>query len=133
MKNLFQNFIRCGLFGWCLEICFTAFDSFRKRELRLMGQTSLWMFPIYGSVSFLSPLFRKLKNLPFYLRGSIYALCIFGGELLSGLFLTRHKLCPWDYARSRWRIGRIIRLDYFPCWFFAGLLFEKLLSSHQKT
>lgn len=128
MKTLLKNFFKCGLLGWCLEIIFTALDSFRKRDMRLFGRTSLWMFPIYGSVSFLAPIFKLLKNLPFFLRGSIYAFCIFAGEYFSGRFLYDRKLCPWNYERSRWHIGKVIRLDYFPNWFLAGLLFEHILS-----
>lgn len=128
MKTFFKNFVKCGILGWCLEITFTALHSLQKRELRLMGQTSLWMFPIYGSACLLEPLFKNLKNVPFQIRGSIYALCIFAGEYLSGRFLDQRSLCPWNYERSRWHIRRVVRLDYFPNWFFAGLLFEKLLS-----
>lgn len=132
MKSLLKNFLKCGLLGWCLEITFTALGSLRRREMRLTGQTSLWMFPIYGSVCLLAPLFRRLKHLPLLLRGSIYALCIFAGEYLSGSLLNRLKSCPWNYERSRWNIRKIIRLDYFPNWFLAGLLFEKALSDPHK-
>lgn len=128
MKTLLKNFFKCGLLGWSLEIIFTALDSFRKRDMRLFGRTSLWMFPIYGSVCLFAPAFKVLKNLPFYLRGTIYALCIFIGEFLSGCFLSHRKLCPWDYGRSRWHIKKVVRLDYFPNWFLAGLLFEQVLS-----
>lgn len=135
MKTLFKNFMKCGILGWCLEITFTALHSLQKRELRLMGQTSLWMFPIYGSACLLEPLSKKLKNAPFQIRGSVYALCIFAGEYLSGRFLDQRALCPWNYERSRWHIRKVVRLDYFPNWFLAGLLFERLLSptdSHNK-
>lgn len=120
--------MKCGLAGWCLEILFTSLHSLQRRELSLKGETSLWMFPIYGSACFLSPLFRLLKPFPAYVRGSIYALCIFAGEYLSGRLLTEKKLCPWNYGRCRWHIGEVIRLDFFPNWFLAGLLFERLLS-----
>ncbi|MCI8541964.1 MAG: hypothetical protein HFH95_01365, partial [Lachnospiraceae bacterium] len=49
-------------------------------------------------------------------------------EYLTGRLLSRRKSCPWDYHRSRWNIGRVIRLDFAPYWFCAGLLFERLLS-----
>ena len=131
MKTLFKNFCKCGLIGWCMEIIFTALHCLQKRDMRLIGQTSLWMFPIYGSACVISPLFRFLKNKPFYLRGSIYAVCIFVVEYLSGHFLMGHKLCPWNYERSRWHIRKVVRLDYFPHWFLAGLLFEKLLTQEK--
>jgi hypothetical protein len=53
---------------------------------------------------------------------------IFSGEYLAGSLLTRHRACPWDYGESRFNINRLIRLDYAPYWFGAGLFFEKLLS-----
>lgn len=128
MKKLLINFFKCGLTGWCMEILFTALGSLQKRDMKLTGQTSIWMFPIYGSACLLTPLFQALKNFPAAVRGSIYALCIFAGEYISGRFLSRHRLCPWSYDRSKWQIGKVIRLDFFPNWFLAGLLFEKLLS-----
>ena len=128
MKTLIKNFLKCGLTGWCLEIIFTALHSLQKRDLKLMGHTSLWMFPIYGSACLLMPVFQLLRNIPVILRGSIYALCIFAGEYLTGQFLGKRKLCPWNYERSRWHIKKVVRLDYFPNWFLAGLLFERLLS-----
>lgn len=94
-----------------------------------MGQTSLWMFPIYGSACLLNPMFKLLKNFSFVVRGSVYAICIFIGEYITGRFLDKRKLCPWNYERARWHIQKVVRLDYFPNWFLAGLLFEHLLST----
>lgn len=128
MKTLCKNFLKCGLAGWCMEILFTALGSLQKREFRLVGQTSLWMFPIYGSACLLTPLFSFLKRFPVLVRGTIYAVCIFLGEFLSGNFLMGKKVCPWNYERSRWNIKKVIRLDYFFNWLLAGLLFEKLLA-----
>jgi len=128
MKKFLKNFLKCGVAGWCLEIIYTSLSSLRRRQLTLKGNTSLWMFPIYGCASFLTPLFHLIKKLPSYVRGSIYALCIFTGEYFFGRFLKDRELCPWSYEDSRWRIRDVVRLDYFPNWFFAGLLFERLLT-----
>jgi len=128
MKTLVKNFLTCGLAGWCMEILFTALDSLRRRNYKLMGKTSLFMFPIYGCAAFLLPLFKLLKNSSVKVRGCIYAVCIFTGEFISGRFLSKHNLCPWDYSKARWNIKKVIRLDYFPVWFLSGLLFEKLLT-----
>lgn len=128
MKTFCKNFLKCGLAGWCMEILFTALGSLQKREFRLVGQTSLWMFPIYGSACLLTPLFSFLKRFPVLVRGTIYAVCIFLGEFLSGNFLMGKKICPWNYERSRWNIKKVVRLDYFFNWLLAGLLFEKLLA-----
>jgi len=44
-----SRFALYGLLGWCAEVVFTAIVGLvRRRDRRLTGQTSLWMFPIYG-------------------------------------------------------------------------------------
>lgn len=128
MKKLIHNFLHCGILGWCLEITFTALDSFRRRQFTLKGITSIWMFPIYGMASFLAPLFHLLKGKSILLRGFSYATCIFLGEYVTGRLLKKRGLCPWDYSKSKWNVDGVIRLDYTPCWFVAGLLFERLVN-----
>lgn len=122
-----KNFLKCGLTGWCLEILFTAVGALRRRDMRLKGNTSLWMFPIYGCAAIFAPVGRLLNKRPFWFRGLTYMSLIFSTEYLAGKILSHRSLCPWDYGRSRWNVGRVIRLDYAPCWFMAGLLFERLL------
>ena len=111
-----------------MEIFFTALGAFRRRELPLIGQTSLWMFPIYGSAALFQPIFSLLKHCHMIVRGTIYAISIFCAEYISGRFLTKRALCPWNYNRHRWHINGLIRIDYFPFWFLAGLLFEHILT-----
>ncbi len=127
LHTLSSNFIKCGLAGWSMEILFTSMDSLRRRDMTLKGNTSLWMFPIYGSAAFLAPIGRLLRSKPVWARGLSYMGLFFSLEYLSGYLLSRRNLCPWDYNRSRWNISRIIRLDFAPCWFLAGLAFERLL------
>lgn len=124
---MMKKFFLCGATGWCLEIFWTALDSLRKRNLKLIGTTSAWMFPIYGCAAFLSPISRWIHAFPTLLRGSIYSVLIMAGEFLSGSLLKKRDLCPWDYSRSRFSFRGLIRLDYFFVWFFTGLLYEKLL------
>ena len=127
-KRMKKNFFLCGLTGWCLEILFTSFHSFRKRELQLVGSTSLWMFPIYGTAAFLKPVCRLIKNFPTFIRAFFYSCFIFLGEYVSGSILRKHQVCPWDYSKAPANIKGVIRLDYTPCWMAAGLIFEKLLT-----
>lgn len=131
LKLFIRDFLRCGLFGWCMEILFTALNAFRRRDMRLKGTTSIWMFPIYGCAAFLKPLSILLRKCPVFLRGITYMSLIFSAEYISGRFLTHKKLCPWDYSRSRFHIHKVIRLDFAPYWFVAGLLFERLLMHTQ--
>ena len=131
MLPFIKKFLKCGLAGWCLEILFTAFGSLKRKDITLKGTTSVWMFPIYGCAAFLTPLCHLLKNMPVLFRGLTYMSCIFTVEYFSGTLLKKIKSCPWDYSRSRWNIGRVIRLDFAPLWFFTGLLFEKLVLPKQ--
>lgn len=126
-----KNFIKCGLTGWCMEIISTSLDALRRRDMTLKGNTSLWMFPIYGSAAILAPLGRQLRSKPVWMRGLTYMGLIFSMEYLSGILLQGHGICPWDYGRSRWNVRRVIRLDFAPCWFCAGLLFEHLLTPEE--
>ena len=43
------------------------------------------------------------------------------------MLLRKKSICPWDYGRSKWNVDRVIRLDFAPYWFGAGLIFERLL------
>ena len=61
------------------------------------------------------------------LRGGVYACCIFAGEYMTGTILRKFEACPWDYSKARLNVNGLIRLDYAPYWFGAGLLFEKIL------
>lgn len=128
-----KNFLKCGLTGWCMEIIFTALSSLRRRDMTLKGSTSLWMFPIYGCAVVFAPLSRLMARRPLWLRGLTYMGLIFSAEFLTGKLLFRRSLCPWDYGRSRWHVSRVVRLDFAPCWFGAGLLFERLLSASQSA
>lgn len=126
-KTFGRSFLLCGLCGWCMEILFTALHSLRRRDLRLTGNTSLWMFPIYGSACLLAPFKRLFEHLNISRpgRGLFYMAMIFTVEYLSGRLLWKHGLCPWDYGKSRFHIHRIIRLDYAPWWFLAGLFLKR--------
>lgn len=121
-----RNFLKCGMVGWCLEVFWTGLGALFSGEKKLTGQSSLWMFPIYGMASFIGPLYRMLKGKPFLVRGYVYGWLILGVEYLSGCLLKKKDLCPWDYSKARFNIKGVIRVDYFPLWVLAGLLFEKV-------
>ena len=128
---MMKKFILCGTLGWCLEILFTAFDSFRRREMKLKGNTSIWMFPIYGMGAFIVPLFQLCKKKGILFRGTVYTIAIFLIEFFSGSLLKKHHMCPWDYSHAGTNIKGVIRLDYAPLWFLTGLLFESILLKHK--
>ncbi|WP_343209433.1 putative ABC transporter permease [Anaerolentibacter hominis] len=133
MKKCFAtDFLRCGLSGWCFECFFTGLHSvIHKEDPKLLCRTSVWMFPIYGMAAVLSPVCKGLKNkhCSKMLRGTIYTLCIFTGEFVTGKLLKRHEACPWDYSQAKLNLQGVVRLDYAPLWFLVGLYYENLLSA----
>ena len=126
-KLSYKDFLICGLTGWCLEILFTSAGTFFKKDTRLIGQTSLWMFPIYSMAAIIKPLYGFIKNKSVLFRGGLYSFGIFSFEYLTGSMLKKHHSCPWDYSQSPLNINGVIRLDYAPFWACAGLVFERIL------
>ncbi|NLG32902.1 MAG: hypothetical protein GX550_05215, partial [Syntrophomonadaceae bacterium] len=53
---------------------------------------------------------------------------IFTIEYLTGWLLSVIiGVCPWDYSGlTRYSVDGFIRLDFFPVWFTAGLIFERI-------
>ncbi len=133
------NFFKCGVAGWCLEVLFTSVDSIMVHDWRLMGRTSLLMFPIYGMGALLAPIGRGVDR---WLRtdgeellrpadqlmrhGVLYMVLIFAAEYASGFWLRSRGMCPWDYTGRHSNINGLIRLDFAPLWFGTGLLFERI-------
>ena len=78
-------------------------------------------------------LFRRFISTPALLRGSIYSAGIFVCEYLTGSFLKKKGICPWDYSNAKTNINGVIRLDYAPLWMMAGLLFERVTVPRRKS
>ena len=124
---MITKFIIFGALGWCMEVLWTGLVSLvKKDDIRLISTTSIWMFFIYGMGSFIGLLFPFVLHLNFFARGLIYMLCIFFVEYATGRIMQKLKICPWDYSDSKFHIHGVIRLDYAPLWFGAGLLFERV-------
>jgi len=109
-----------------MEVFWTGMGSLINKDFKLRSNTSIWMFFIYGMVVFLEPVYLLIQPAPIVLRGAIYMACIFAGEYITGGFLKRVDLCPWDYTGARFSVQGVIRLDYAPAWFVAGLIFERV-------
>ena len=127
-----KTFFICGLTGWCMEILFTSLGGLLRGDLLLNGHTSIWMFPIYGLAAVIGPLSVRLRHWPVLLRGCFNGAGIMLVEFISGSFLRLFSLCPWDYSRTPYSIFGLVRLDYFPVWVTAGLIFEYILSQKKK-
>ena len=123
-----EQFLLCGSIGWGIEILWTGFHALFRRDYKLMGQSSIWMFPIYGCAAIIGPVSRRLSHLPVLFRGSLYTAGIFATEYSTGRLLKHFQICPWDYSKCPLNYQGLIRLDYAPLWFLTGLFFEKILT-----
>lgn len=125
-----KKFLMCGGIGWCMEVLWTGIHCLPQKDFTLMGYSSIWMFPIYGMAAVIGPLSKHLKELSILHRGSIYTAGIYFMEFTTGSLLTKLQICPWDYSQSPFNYKGLIRFDYAPLWFLAGLFFEKILSDN---
>ncbi len=116
-----------GLTGLFFEILWTGICSLFKGDLTLASHTALIMLPIYGMAVFMEPMFYTFKSLGIHplLRGIYYAAMIFACEYFSGKLLSILGICPWEYS-GIYSIEGLIRLDYAPLWFTAGLVYERI-------
>lgn len=131
MKSVInKDFVKCGITGWCIEVLFTSACCFKKKDYKLIGQTSIWMFPIYGMAAVIKPLSCKLKkhNKKTLERGLIYTGGIYAAEFMTGTMLKKKNRCPWDYSKAKYNVNGVIRWDYAPLWFVVGLVYEKILN-----
>lgn len=102
----------------------TGLGSLLKGSPDLMGHTSLWMFFIYGLAAFiLEPIHNKISDWKWYVRGLVWTVVIFGIEFVSGMLLGLLGISAWHYTGPFAVLG-VIRLDYAPAWFVAGMVFE---------
>lgn len=127
-----NNFIKCGLAGWAAELCYSSLISrVKTHDKRMIGRTSLYMFPIYGMAAAIKPIHKSLcahsslLNKSALCRGGIYTGLIFLTEYCTGWLLRKTNRCPWDYSSAKLNINGLIRLDFAPLWFALGLFYEK--------
>ena len=142
LKDLPVNFLKCGVTGWCLEVMFTSLESVLSHDWRLMGRTSLLMFPIYGMGALLAPIGAavdrwvggiRLRPADRFVRyGMLDMVLIFVAEYFSGMWLRAKGICPWDYTGRLASVNGLIRLDFAPLWFMTGLLFEQITKKKSK-
>ena len=129
---MIKNFFKCGIAGWCMEFVWTSIMGIKNHDRKMMGKTSIWMFPIYGLGTVIKPLSSKLRKFNMIFRGFIYMAGIYFVEFISGTILQRNNCCPWNYNKCKYNIRGVVRLDYAPLWFVAGLLLEKVVNRQEK-
>jgi hypothetical protein len=111
------------------ELCFTSIrDLIRKKQVNLMGHSSLWMFPVYAlglSYGF-DFVIQSIEN--DLIRYLSYPLWIWAVELLIGLPAVKAGVRIWDYGylpkNMHWR--RIISFVHYPLWVGLGILVEMI-------
>lgn len=118
-----------SLVGLGMETAATAAMDWNKDPNRhLMGYSSIWYMPLYC----LTPLFLRATSswlfaLPLLVRGLVYTLAVFACEYV-GMWILRKMLgsspSEASYRRTPWNVHALIRLDFAPAWFSAGLLME---------
>ncbi|MDR1560108.1 MAG: hypothetical protein LBS84_10520 [Clostridiales bacterium] len=123
---MLTQFLIFGVSGWMMEIIWTGLASLFRRNFKLTATTSIWMFFIYGLAAFSGPIYDALEMMPLLVRGGVYTLCIFAVEYITGTCLKKVRICPWDYSGCRFAVQGVIRLDFAPAWFTAGLIFERM-------
>jgi len=78
-----------------------------NHDKMMKANTSLIMFPIYGMAACLSPICKFVKEKNFMVRGGIYTFFIYLAEFVSGTFLMKKGICPWDYSKSRYHVNGV--------------------------
>lgn len=124
---MITQFMLFGAVGLITEVTFTSLKRlFTDRVYELKGETSLWMFPIYGLIAFIFPLISfRIGSLPWFIRGTIYMLVFYIIEYATGMILRKMKVCPWNYP-PKYSLNGLIYFPYAPFWFAAGLGVERI-------
>ena len=136
MKKVIIFFLLACI-GITTEVFFTAIKQMvisEQIDWSLKGNSYIWMFPIYGSASFLFPIIMGwVEKYHVLIRISAYACGILLVEFVAGAildFLTGS--CPWEY-KTRLHFMGYIRFDYFPFWALFGYCLENTINFLNKN
>lgn len=123
---MLKRFIIYGVIGWSIEIVWTGLHSLIFGDIVMQAYTNLWMFFIYGCAIFLEPLHDIMKEWRWVFRGVLWVVIIWGIEYTSGtILLNLLGRYPWYYS-GKFAFDNLVRIDYAPAWFVAGLFFERV-------
>jgi hypothetical protein len=118
-----------AVLGLGLETLFTAALDWQddpKRHLR--GHSSLWYLPLYATAPLiLKALLPRIDAWAWPVRGLIYMVLLFALEYVSMgalRLLLGESPSEKSYYTRHWNIHGLVRLDFAPAWFVAGLLLE---------
>ena len=119
-----------ALAGLGMEVVFTAAlnRSKAKNNNFLIGYSSIWYAPLYGLTPLiLDPAHPFIFGLHWAIRGLIYMAAFWGIEFaaMGALRILLGKSPSQDsYFASPWHVKGLIRLDFAPAYFAAGLFLE---------
>ncbi len=126
------RFLIYGSLGWCAEIVWTAVTrkiSGKAPGWQLIGETSLWAFPLYGSIAlWYEPLHIMLRGQFVLFRAIVYLVGAWIVEYVGGWLIWRgtgNK--PWDYTNARGgSLNGLIRWNFAFVWPLVGLALEPI-------
>lgn len=115
MKNL-TIFVLMGILYVCIEVFFSAIVDMK---LRLVGQSSIWMFLVGGLMGVVIGQYNRYKvtHLPYPRNIILGCLLITFMEFVSGLILN--KICGfaiWDYSKNPLNLMGQIDIIHSTCW-----------------
>jgi hypothetical protein len=117
--------------GVAFEVVFTALLEYPdKKDVRLMGYSYIWMFPIYALIPFfMGFLYPRFGPWVLPARLGLYVAILLAVEYATGWLIRKATgKCPWEdnYYGRKWAIHGLIRLDFIPSWALACYLFERI-------
>jgi len=130
------GFLFFAIAGVAHEVFWTGIlDYISGRNIRLIGHSTLWMFPIYGMIFYIVVLVQWLYgDYNWVFRGFMYMGLILIWEYFSGLGIRKLVgKSPWDYSKRtkdgvgnpmKYQLNGLVCLKYAPIWFVEGLFAE---------
>ena len=124
-----MKFLFFGMFGMFLEIIFTSFRNLvSKRDVSLIGHSSLWMFPIYAvGLTYGLDMIRSLISYDI-IRWASYPIWIWAIEIIFGSLLLFFGIRAWDYnyLQERFHWKGLISYIHAPVWIAFGCVVETI-------
>jgi hypothetical protein len=113
-------------FGWHVDPALHLDGPWHTPLKVLYGQSSLWMFPVYGVPCFflVERIYRLTFKRSIVLRALLYGLAILAFEAVSGLALKAVTGYAIWYYDDRLAIAGMTSLYIWPIWCLTGLLVE---------
>lgn len=134
--SMFWRWYIYALHGYATEIIFTAgWEFVFNLNWKLMGNTSIWIMPIYGISGLVCEKIQDwcmARKLSLPVRGVVYLIWTYIWEFSSGFVLKQFDLCPWDYTAFDADFMGLITLEYAPLWYILGLILDTVVLKYTR-